>query len=117
MQKFKLEDMTGGWFVGDFTPAAFTTDKFEVCYKRHTKGEFWDKHYHPVATEINLLIKGKMKINDELITSGEIFIISPKEVVKPIFLEDCELVIIKTPSLKKDKIIVCDEAPSYYTTR
>ena len=39
MQKFNLSDMTGGWFVGDFAPAAFTTNKFEVCYKHHTKGE------------------------------------------------------------------------------
>ena len=117
MQKFNLSDMTGGWFVGDFAPAAFTTNKFEVCYKHHTKGEDWDKHYHPVATEINLLVRGKMKINDDLITAGEIFVILPMETVKPTFLEDCELVVIKTPSLKGDKVCVYDEAPSYYTTR
>jgi hypothetical protein len=117
MQKFKLEDMTGGWFVGDFAPAAFTTNKFEVCYKHHYKGEYWDKHYHPVATEINLLVRGRMKINNELITAGEIFVISPMEEAKPDFLEDCELVVIKTPSLKGDKVIVIDTTPDYYTTR
>ena len=106
LTKYKLSDMTGGWFVGAFAPAAYFTKDFEVCYKKHAKGEFWDTHYHEVATEINLLVKGRMTINGELIEVGEIFVISPYFVAKPEFLEDCELVIIKTPSVIGDKIIV-----------
>jgi mannose-6-phosphate isomerase-like protein (cupin superfamily) len=106
MQKFNFTDMIGGWFVGDFTPAAFTTDKFEVCYKQHNAGEYWDTHYHKEATEINLLISGRMKINGIEIVPGEIFVIPPYYVSTPEFLEDCELVIIKTPSVIGDKYTV-----------
>ena len=42
MQIYKLEDMKGGWFVGNFSPSAFQTEGFEVCYKKHHKGEKWD---------------------------------------------------------------------------
>jgi hypothetical protein len=38
MDIFKMKDMKGGWFIGDFQPTAFKTDQFEVCYKHHTKG-------------------------------------------------------------------------------
>lgn len=108
MQIYNLKEMTGGWFVGNFEPAAFTSKEFEVCYKKHKKGEFWDTHYHEHVHEINLLVKGKMMINDVEINEGEIFVIEPMFVAAPTFLEDCELVIIKTPSIVDDKIIVYD---------
>jgi len=106
MQIYKLNDMKDGWFVGDFSPAAFTTDQFEVCYKKHFVGEYWATHYHTTITEINLLVKGKMKINNIEINAGEIFVIPPYYVSKPEFLQDCELVIIKTPSVIGDKFII-----------
>jgi len=106
MQIYKLKDMVDGWFVGNFTPTSFSTKDFEVCYKKHTKDEFWDKHYHEKINEINLLIKGKMLINDIEINEGDIFIIEPFYVSKPTFLEDCELVIVKTPSIIGDKKII-----------
>ena len=106
MQKFNLEAMTGGWFVGAFSPAAYFTDEFEVCYKFHKKGEFWETHYHKQATEINLLIRGEMLINKEKIWAGQIFVIPPYYISTPEFLTDCELVVIKTPSVKDDKYII-----------
>lgn len=106
MQRYKLSDMKDGWFIGSFFPSVFKTNDFEVCYKKHKKGEYWDKHYHEKAIEINLLINGKMLINDDLFESGEIFVIEPYYVAKPIFLEDCELIIIKTPSVIGDKKII-----------
>jgi len=99
----KFNDMLGGWFVGDFTPSAFRTKDFEVCYKTHTKGEIWPTHYHKISTEINLLIDGKMIIQDVELNSGDIFILEPWELANPVFLEDCKLVIIKTPSSTNDK--------------
>lgn len=106
MKLFRIEDMIGGWFAGNFEPTAFNTDDFEVCYKKHSKGEVWDIHYHKEATEINYLVKGKMKIQNIELNSGDIFIIYPYEVANPEFLEDCELVIVKTPSIKNDKYII-----------
>lgn len=108
MEIHELSDMKDGWFIGDFEPSVFKTSDFEVCYKHHYKGEKWDKHYHKKSTEINLLISGSMMINDTLIKEGQIFVIETFYVAKPTFLEDCSLVIIKTPSEPGDKIIIND---------
>ena len=106
MKIFKLNDMKGGWFVGNFNPTAFNTLDFEACYKVYPKGDIWDCHYHKEGTEINLLIKGKMKIQDQILKSGDIFIIPPYEIADPEFISDCEIVILKTPSNKKDKYVI-----------
>ena len=106
MKISKLSDMKDGWFIGNFFPTAFSTTAFEVCYKKHYKGELWDTHYHEFSTEINLLISGKMTINGIELNDGDIFTIEPHYVSSPIFLEDCTLIIIKTPSIPGDKKIV-----------
>jgi quercetin dioxygenase-like cupin family protein len=93
----------GGWFVGNFEPTVFKTTLFEVSYKLHHKGEDWPKHHHKISTEINFLIRGTMTINNILLEAGKIFIIEKNESVKPCFLEDCELIVIKTPSVTNDK--------------
>ena len=105
MKKFRLADMKSGWFVGGFEPTAYFTKDFEVNYRIHPKGEFWDKHYHTEVTEINLLIRGKMTIQNQELNSGDIFIIEPYEVTDPVFLEDCELICVKLPS-KNDKVVI-----------
>jgi hypothetical protein len=105
MEVLKIKDMKGGWFVGNFMPAAYNTDQFEVSYKLHTKGEKWDVHYHHTVKEINLLIRGKMIIQGVELLSGDIFVIDPYEISDPEFLEDCEIVCVKTPSVN-DKISV-----------
>lgn len=106
MKRYRFEQMKGGWFVGNFEPTAFKTDGAEVCWKYHPKGERWPAHYHAVATEINLLVKGSMRLNGELFGEGEIFVVEPGEVAEPEFLADCHLVVVKVPSLPDDKFVV-----------
>lgn len=101
----RFEDYKGGWFVGNFDPAAYKTDQFEVCYKIHHKGEIWDKHYHKVATEINFLVDGEMIIQGKNLKSGDVFVIHPLEIADPVFLTDCKVIIIKTPSNTNDKYV------------
>jgi len=101
-----INNMVGGWFIGDFEPSVFKTEDFEVCYKQHPKGEKWDNHYHKVATEINYLIRGEMTINGDLFKRGDIFVIEPNDTAKPEFISDCELIVVKTPSVKNDKYII-----------
>lgn len=103
MKIYEAKEMIGGWFVGDFKPTAYKTKKFEVCYKIHQQGEKWPKHYHKIATEINYLIRGKMTIGGKEIHAGQIFILKPGEIAEPNFLEDCEIIVIKTPSVVGDK--------------
>jgi mannose-6-phosphate isomerase-like protein (cupin superfamily) len=99
----RIENMKAGWFVGNFKPTAYQAD-FEVCYRIHPKGEKWDSHYHTEVDEINLLIRGKMKIQDTLLVSGDIFILAPYEIADPEFIEDCEIVCVKSKSMN-DKVI------------
>ena len=109
MEIHKINDMVGGWFVGDFTPTAYKTKDFEVSYKLHPKGEEWDVHYHKEADEINFLFKGKMIIQGQELNEGDIFVIKKYEIADPIFLEDCHIVCVKTSSVKGDKYGVSDK--------
>lgn len=106
MEIHKISEMLRGWYVGNFKPAAYSTETFEVGYLKHKKGEKWDAHYHKAADEINLLVKGRMTIQDVEIGEGDIFILKRYEVANPIYLEDCEIVVIKTVSAPNDKYLV-----------
>lgn len=103
MKTAKINDMIRGWFVGNFEPSVLKTDVFEVGILSHKKGEQWPKHIHKIATEYNVLIKGRMTICGETIEPGTIFTIEPFEIADPVFLEDCTVVVVKTPSVKGDK--------------
>lgn len=97
--------MKGGWFVGNFEPTAYKTEHFEVSYKLHPKGQEWDTHYHTDVTEINYVIKGRMILQNKELQTGDIFILEPFEIADPNFLEDTEIICVKTPSIN-DKISV-----------
>ena len=103
MRVDRIEDMKGGWFVGNFEPTAYKTNEFEVSYKVHPKGEKWDFHYHTEVTEINYLVKGTMTLQGQMLMPGDIFTLEPYEIAHPEFLTDCEIVCVKTPSAN-DKI-------------
>jgi len=102
----KMDTMTRGWFIGNFEPSVLKTSNFEVGYLQHKKGERWDFHYHKIATEYNYLIRGEMRINGKIIKPGDIFIFRPDYMTDPEFLQDCELICVKTPSVPGDKYIL-----------
>ncbi len=95
--------MTRGWFIGDFEPSMLKTRDFEVGILTHKKGEKWPAHYHKESTEINVLLSGKMIVQDKTIHPNEIFVFDTYEVSDPVFLEDCTVLCIKTPSIPGDK--------------
>tara|TARA_Y100000389_G_scaffold200112_1_gene239874 strand:- start:2380 stop:3435 length:1056 start_codon:yes stop_codon:yes gene_type:complete len=101
-----IKNMTRGWFIGNFKPSVYETENFEVGYLTHNKGEKWPIHYHEKMTEINVLIKGKMKLNDKIINEGDIFTFVPYGVANPEFIEDCKVLCIKVPSVLGDKVIM-----------
>jgi quercetin dioxygenase-like cupin family protein len=103
MKIHKITEFFRGWFIGNFNPSVLNTKDFEVGLLTHKQGEHWPKHYHAIATEYNLLVSGKMIIKQTTIEPGDIFIIDPYEVADPIFLEDCTVLCIKTPSVPGDK--------------
>lgn len=113
----KLEDFYHGWFIGDFDPAVLRTKDFEVAVIHHKKGEEWDRHYHAVATEYNVLVSGRMMLSRPadgqegehvVINEGTVFVVEPGETFKPSFSEDCVVVTVKVPSIPGDKYVVED---------
>lgn len=103
IERNSLNKMTRGWFIGDFEPNVMRTKDYEVGVLHHKEGEVWPAHLHKEADEINVLIKGSMIINNISINSGEIFKIPKGLLTKAKFLEDCEIVCVKTVSNTKDK--------------
>ena len=95
--------MVKGWFVGDFESTAYRTSACEVCFKQHKEGEVWPVHYHKLATEINYLIQGEMTLQNKKLVAGDIFVLNPNEISDPVFLTDCDLIVVKIPSSTKDK--------------
>ena len=59
MDVLRIEDMKGGWFIGNFEPTAWKTEAFEAAVHDYKKGEQKEPHYHKLGTEINLLLEGK----------------------------------------------------------
>jgi hypothetical protein len=107
MKVYSLDDMQLGYFIGNFEPSVFKSKEFEVGYKFHKQGEAWPNHYQKTAIEINLLVRGSMIVNGVTLHAKQIFTFDPKEPAKPVFLTDCEVVVVKVPSVgASDKVIV-----------
>lgn len=103
MQVFKLSDMTGGWFVGDFAPSVIRTDVAEVATKFYHAGTKEKRHLHKIAQEVTLILNGRARMNDHIFESGDIVLIAPGEDTDFEALTDVTTVVVKTPSVAGDK--------------
>lgn len=99
----KLKDYVRGWIIGDFEPTVLRTKDFEVGVLTHPKGEKWPAHYHKESVEYNVLVKGRMTVQNTELNTGDVFIFDKGEVADPVFHEDCTVVCVKVPSLPSDK--------------
>lgn len=103
MQVAKLSDMTRGWFVGDFSPTAFATQAAEVAVKSYLAGTKEERHYHKVATEITLILVGRVRMNGKEYGAGDIIVIEPMENTDFEALIDTTSVVVKVPGALNDK--------------
>ena len=46
-----------------------------------------------------------MKMNGNFLAAGDLFSFAPGEVAQPEFLQDCEVIVVKVPSLPRDKML------------
>lgn len=106
----KLENFTKGWFIGNFDPALFKTDQFEISLQTHHYGEYVEPHYQKTATEYNLIVNGSLSANGYICGAGDIFVYEPEEVCNVQFLTPTvTIVVVKTPSVGiEDKVVVDD---------
>ncbi|KWC92792.1 cupin domain-containing protein [Burkholderia cepacia] len=106
MQVFKLSDMTKGWFVGGFTPTSFSTTACEVAVKRYRAGEKENAHFHKEATEITLVLSGRVRMFDREWGEGDIIVVEPNDATDFEALTDAVNVVVKTPGALNDKYLV-----------
>ena len=106
MKVDKLKDMFRGWVVGNFDPSLYKTDDVEVAVKNYVKGDYEPRHYHKVATEITIICKGRVLMNNELYEEGDIITIEPGEETDFRAINDVITTVIKLPCAKNDKYLV-----------
>lgn len=105
MKTAKLEEMVKGWFVGGFSPAAFNTDACEVAVKSYKAGDSEAAHYHKIATEVTLILSGRVRMAGREWGEGEIVVLEPGEVTDFVALTDAVNVVVKVPGASDDKYL------------
>lgn len=95
--------MTKGWLVGNFEPSLYKTNDCEVAIKSYKKGDKEGKHYHKIATEITVIVKGRVKMFDREFSEGDMVVVEPGDATAFEALEDAMNVVIKLPGANNDK--------------
>jgi quercetin dioxygenase-like cupin family protein len=106
MNHFKLDSFLNGWIVGNFTPSLHQTADFEVAVKFFDEGQIEVAHKQLIATEITIVVEGRIRLGSNEYSQGDIIEIPPHEVADFESLTKSSLVCIKFPSLPNDKVVV-----------
>ena len=106
MKVSKLDEFFKGWVVGNFEPSLFKTDDFEVSVKNYKKGDYEQSHYHKIATELTIITKGRVVMNNEVYNEGDIILIEPGDKTDFRATNDVSTTVIKFPCVKGDKYLV-----------
>lgn len=107
MKVAKLEDMFKGWFVGNFDPTLLRTNDVEVAVKSYNKGDYEAKHFHKIATELTVIISGRVRMNGIEYGKGDIIVMEPDETTDFECLEDgTQNVVVKIPGANNDKYLL-----------
>lgn len=101
----QLENMVKGWLVGDFDPSMLKTKDFEVAIKRYKAGDGEPRHVHRVATEITVIVSGRVEMNRQSFFEGDIIKLEPGESTDFKVIEDTITVVIKAPCVAGDKYL------------
>lgn len=105
MKLAKLDEMVKGWFIGNFEPTLVNTNDVEVAVKKYNKGDFEESHYHKIATEITVIVSGRVKMNGIEYRQGDIVVIEPCESTDFLALEDTVNTVVKFPGASNDKYL------------
>ena len=105
MKFYELEEFTNGWFIGNFQPSIFKNSSFEVAIKSYKKGDKEPTHKQILATELTVVLSGKILLGGQILQSGQILQIDPGEFANFEALLDSLLVCVKYPSIPSDKVL------------
>jgi len=105
MEQFQLKDFVKGWIIGNFNPTLVQTNDVEVAVKEYKKNDYEERHFHKVATEITVIVKGLVKMNDKIYKNGDIVVIKPYEATDFQVLKDTVTTVIKISGANNDKYL------------
>ena len=105
MKIYNLSEFTKGWIVGNFSPAVLVSENFEVAVKKYKSGDYEALHFHKKALEITVICSGKVKMNNQLFSEGDIIVIEQNEATDFYVIEDSITTVIKMPSITNDKYL------------
>lgn len=85
-------------------PTVLNTNDVEVAVKRYKKGDYESSHYHKIATEITVVISGRVKMNNIEYGPDDIIVMEPGETTDFECLEEHTVtVVVKHPGVNNDK--------------
>ena len=105
MKTAKLADMIKGWFVGDFVPTIYKTNDVEVAVKTYKAGDYEQRHYHKIATEITVIVSGIVEMNGNRYGEGDIIVTEPGESTDFLAVTDAVNTVVKIPGETNDKYL------------
>ena len=108
MKTAKINDMFKGWFIGNFSPTLHKTNDFEAAVKYYSAGDYEEKHFHKIAREFTVIVKGRVKMFDREFCEGDIIIAEPGEATDFTALTDAINFVLKVPGANNDKYL-CEE--------
>ncbi len=106
MKVEKLDNMTKGWFIGNFDPSSYQTNDVEVAVKSYKAGDHEDKHYHKIATEYTVIIDGEVEMNGVRYKKNDIIVMEPGDATDFKAITDSTNVVVKIPGANNDKYLV-----------
>ena len=109
MKNFDYKDMVKGWFVGGFNPTALSTESCEVAVKKYNAGDYESAHYHKIATEVTMVLSGKVKMCGKEWGEGDILVIEPGEITDFLAFIYTVNVVVKIRVALNDKYLVENE--------
>ena len=103
MKTARMDDMVKGWFIGNFEPSLYKTNDCEVAVKTYSKGDHEKKHFHKVATEYTVIVKGTVKMFEKEYSEGDIVVVEPGDATDFTALTEAVNVVVKIPGANNDK--------------
>lgn len=106
MKTANLGDMIKGWFIGNFEPSLCKTNDVEVAIKEYKSGDYEEHHYHRIATEYTVIVRGRVRMNGAEYGANDIIVMEPGEATDFECLEDGTVnVVVKIPGAVGDKYL------------
>lgn len=106
MKIARIDEMTKGWFIGNFEPSLLKTNAVEVALKKYKKGDYEKAHYRKIATEFTVIVSGRVRMNGKEYIEGDIIVIEPNDSTDFEALEDNTVnVVVKIPVANNDKYL------------